>query len=82
MNHDLLTIAGREFRSRLWVGTGKYQNFEETKKAIEASGADVVTVTISIPNNTPSYRIPQGVIRSRMLFVILAWPAPREYQIW
>ena len=39
---DKLIIAGIEFKSRLWVGTGKYKDFEETKKAIEASGADVV----------------------------------------
>jgi thiazole synthase len=43
---DALIIRGIEFRSRLWVGTGKYKDFEETKKAIEASGADVVTVSV------------------------------------
>ena len=43
---DRLIIKGIEFKSRLWVGTGKYKNFEETKKAIEASGADVVTVAV------------------------------------
>ncbi len=43
---DTLTIAGIEFRSRLWVGTGKYKDFMETKRAIEASGADVVTVAV------------------------------------
>jgi thiazole synthase len=43
---DTLIIRGIEFRSRLWVGTGKYKDFEETKKAIEASGADVVTVSV------------------------------------
>ena len=43
---DTLTIAGIEFRSRLWVGTGKYKDFVETKKAIEASGADLVTVAV------------------------------------
>ena len=46
MNDDRLTIAGVEFRSRLWVGTGKYKDFVETQKAIDASGADVVTVTV------------------------------------
>ncbi|MGH7255757.1 MAG: thiazole synthase, partial [Nitrospirales bacterium] len=44
MSNDRLVIAGREFKSRLWVGTGKYKNFVETKKAIDAAGADVVTV--------------------------------------
>jgi thiazole synthase len=43
---DALIIRGIEFRSRLWVGTGKYKDFEETKKAIESSGADVVTVSV------------------------------------
>ncbi len=46
MTNDRLIIAGREFRSRLWVGTGKYKDFVETQKAIEASGADVVTVAV------------------------------------
>ena len=52
MADDRLTIAGREFRSRLWVGTGKYKDFVETKKAIEASGADVVTVAVRRVNIT------------------------------
>ncbi len=43
---DKLVIRGIEFKSRLWVGTGKYKDFEETRKAIEASGADVVTVAV------------------------------------
>ncbi len=43
---DSLVIRGIEFRSRLWVGTGKYRDFEETRNAIEASGADVVTVSV------------------------------------
>jgi len=49
---DTLIIRGIEFRSRLWVGTGKYKDFEETKKAIEASGADVVTVAVRRTNIT------------------------------
>jgi len=46
VNNDKLVIAGIEFRSRLWVGTGKYKDFDETKRAIEASGTDVVTVAV------------------------------------
>jgi len=42
----MLTIAGREFRSRLMVGTGKYRTNDEMIAAIEASGADVVTVAV------------------------------------
>jgi len=49
---DVLIIRGIEFKSRLWVGTGKYKDFEETKKAIEASGADVVTVAVRRTNIT------------------------------
>jgi thiazole synthase len=49
---DKLIIRGIEFRSRLWVGTGKYKDFEETAKAIEASGADVVTVSVRRVNIT------------------------------
>lgn len=43
---DRWTVAGRSFRSRLIVGTGKYRNLEETAAAIEASGAEMVTVAI------------------------------------
>ena len=43
---DKFVIKGIEFRSRLWVGTGKYKDFEETRKAVEASGTDVVTIAV------------------------------------
>ncbi len=43
---DPFIIAGREFRSRLIVGTGKYKSFQETARALEASGADMVTVAV------------------------------------
>lgn len=49
---DRFIIKGIEFRSRLWIGTGKYRNFEETRKVIEASGADVVTVSVRRVNIT------------------------------
>src|SRR5947209_18319137 len=55
-HNDRLVIAGREFKSRLWVGTGKYKDFIETKKAIEASGADVVTVAVRRVNITDRSR--------------------------
>ena len=41
-----LTIAGKTYRSRLLVGTGKYQDFAQTRAAIDASGAQIVTVAI------------------------------------
>jgi thiazole synthase len=43
---DPLVIAGREFHSRLIVGTGKYKSFQETTRALEASGAEIVTVAV------------------------------------
>jgi len=43
---DTWTVAGRRFRSRLIVGTGKYKDLEETAAAIEASGAEIVTVAV------------------------------------
>lgn len=46
LNEDSLVIAGRAFRSRLIVGTGKYPSFEEMARAHRASGADMVTVAV------------------------------------
>jgi thiazole synthase len=43
---DPFVIAGRLLRSRLIVGTGKYKTFQETGRALEASGADMVTVAV------------------------------------
>lgn len=43
---DKLVIAGREFTSRLMVGTGKYASMEQMVKAIEASGAEIITVAV------------------------------------
>src|SRR5438876_4572062 len=47
---DALVIAGCAYRSRLLVGTGKYKDFKETRAAIDASGADIVTVAIRRTN--------------------------------
>jgi thiazole synthase len=49
---DSLVIAGRAFNSRLIVGTGKYRTFPEMARAIEASGADMVTVAVRRVNLT------------------------------
>ena len=46
MKKDILRVAGKSLRSRLIVGTGKYKSFSETTKAIQASGADMVTVAV------------------------------------
>lgn len=49
---DHFTIDGKNFTSRLIVGTGKYKDFEETRLAIEASGAEIVTVALRRVNVT------------------------------
>jgi len=46
MSEDLLRVGGYTFRSRLFVGTGKYKDVSETERALSASGAEVVTVAL------------------------------------
>jgi thiazole synthase len=46
IHDDSWTVAGRTFRSRLIVGTGKYKSFEQNAAAVEASGAEIVTVAV------------------------------------
>jgi thiazole synthase len=48
--NDKLIIAGTSYSSRLLVGTGKYKDFAETKAAIEASGAEIITIAIRRSN--------------------------------
>ena len=59
MNEDFLTIAGRHYRSRLLVGSGKYRDLDETREATLAAEAEIVTVAIRRVNigqdpNAPS----------------------------
>ena len=54
--HDPFVLAGKEYRSRLIVGTGKYEDFAETQRAIEASGAEIVTVAVRRVNVTDPNR--------------------------
>jgi thiazole synthase len=49
---DRFTLAGRSYQSRLLVGTGKYADFEQTRLAIEESGAEIVTVAVRRVNIT------------------------------
>jgi thiazole synthase len=49
---DAFELAGRSYRSRLIVGTGKYRDFAETQRAVEASGAEIVTVAVRRVNIT------------------------------
>ena len=67
---DKFVIKGIEFRSRLWVGTGKYKDFEETRKAVEASGTDVVTIAVRRVN-----------IIDRKSENLLDYIDPRKYKI-
>jgi thiazole synthase len=48
--NDTLRIGAREFRSRLLIGTGKYKDLAQTKEAVDASGAEIVTVAIRRTN--------------------------------
>ncbi len=50
MHNDTFTVAGKAYTSRLLVGTGKYKDLAETKQAIEASGAQIITVAIRRTN--------------------------------
>lgn len=47
---DPLIVAGRSYKSRLLVGTGKYRDLEQTRQAVEASGAEIITVAIRRTN--------------------------------
>ena len=47
---DSLIIAGKAYASRLLIGTGKYKDFDETRRAVDASGAQIVTVAIRRTN--------------------------------
>src|SRR4030066_1170463 len=70
MMDDKLIIKGIEFQSRLWVGTGKYKDFEETRRAVEASGTDVVTVAVR-----------RGNITDRKSENLLDYIDPKKYKI-
>ena len=48
--NDPLVIAGRMYSSRLLVGTGKYRDLEETRRAVEASGAQIITIAVRRTN--------------------------------
>ena len=48
---DPLVVAGVDYTSRLLVGTGKYKDMDETRLAVEASGAEVFLVVVSVPDH-------------------------------
>ncbi|MCX7077298.1 MAG: thiazole synthase [Methylococcales bacterium] len=68
---DSFVIAGKSYQSRLLVGTGKYKDLEETRLAIEASGAEIVTVAIRRTN------IGQNANEANLLDII----SPDKYTI-
>lgn len=49
-NNDSLIIAGKSYQSRLLVGTGKYKDLDETRNAVEASGAEIITIAVRRSN--------------------------------
>jgi thiazole synthase len=55
-DNDLFHLGGKTYRSRLIVGTGKYKDFAETRAAIDAAGAEMVTVAVRRVNITDSTR--------------------------
>ncbi len=65
-----LIIAGRQFRSRLIVGTGKYRSGQETARAIEASGAEIVTVAVRRVNLDRSKESLLDFINSEKYFLL------------
>ena len=84
MSEDLLMLGDKAFKSRLIVGTGKYASLEQNRDAVEASGAEMVTVairrfdlgdrdkghcsTISVRRSTPTCPIPRAAIRRMKRF--------------
>lgn len=67
---DGWTVAGRRFRSRLIVGTGKYRDFAQTAAAVEASGAEIVTVAVRRVNlSGPGERLIDYLPPSRYTFL-------------
>src|SRR5579862_4245582 len=67
---DSLIIAGRSFRSRLIVGTGKYKSFQETARALESSGAEMVTVAVRRVNLDRSKESLLDFIDSQKYFLL------------
>jgi len=70
MRQDSFELAGKVFKSRLIVGTGKYRDFAETRAAVEASGAEIVTVAVRRVN-----------ITDRKKENLLEYIDPKRYQI-
>src|SRR3990172_943142 len=79
MNDDPLIIAGKQFRSRLIAGTGKYRSMEEMRDAIDASGAEIITVAIRRLPLDPDGRVKPG---EPNLMDYLDWARPDGRPSW
>ena len=71
---DSLTIAGRKFESRLLVGTGKYADLDQADAAIQASGAEIVTLAI---RRTPALTDPEAAKKRNLLDIL----PPEKYTL-
>ena len=70
--HDPLIIAGKTYHSRLLTGTGKFTDFDQTRRATEAAGAQIVTVAIRRTNLGQSPNEPNLLdVRPPHLFTLL-----------
>ena len=66
----MLKIAGKTFRSRLFLGTGKFSSAETLQKTIEASGSEMITVALRrVDLNDPADDIMNVLDRERYLFL-------------
>ena len=70
--NDDFIIAGKKFKSRLLVGSGKYKNLQQTKLATEESGAEIITVAIRRTN------IGQNTNEENLLDII----SPKKWCLW
>ena len=80
---DKLKIAGREFDSRLIVGTGKYENLKLMKQALQASGTRIVTVADThrgMPPTAPAAAAQKGCVAQVATATFIALP-PIEFRI-
>ena len=71
MSKDIFKVANKTLKSRLIVGTGKYKNFIETAKAVQASGADMVTVAVRRVNILDKKPILTDYLNPKKIFFYL-----------
>ncbi len=74
--NDALLIGGKKFQSRLLVGTGKYKDLDETRRAIEASGAEIVTVAIRRTNIGQKHERAEPARRAAAVDATRSCPTP------